>query len=318
MEKHQGKIAFAGTSNFAAKILEHLIAKNEIPLWVLTRSDSIAGRGNKLRSSPVKKIALKHNLPIYQPEIINTDFIRQIAGPRPEMVIVVAYGKILPDEFLAFPQKGCINIHASLLPRWRGAAPIERAIQAGDSKTGISLFKIVRELDKGPILMQKSCPIEKDDTNGILSAKLWKISCSSIIEFLAAPSKYSPQEQEEEMASYAKKINKEETEINWQERADKIAAKINAFSPRPGAYTWLGSERIKIMRSIAYEVKEKEFAQTTPGYFSWIREDRGKLIVKCGSGSIEILQIQFAGRNPIAPQQIQGKSPLNEKQQFSR
>lgn len=306
------RFGFLGTTEFAAAILDDLIANNKKPLWVITKPDSIAGRGQKLRPSPVKKIALGNDIPIYQPDKIDQAFLENFQHDNPEVMLVVAYGIILPTEFLNLAPRGCVNIHTSLLPRWRGAAPIERSIQAGDEELGISLIKVTPKLDAGPIIMQKKFKSTMGDTAADITPKLNDLAKDSINEYLNNPDACPADEQEEEQVTYAQKITKEEAQIDWAEDAVTIARKINAFNPSPGAYSWLGSERLKLLKAIPYS--DTSTADATAGelaYTAGSKSSQAQLIVTCGKGKIEVLQLQLPGRSPININQIQGKSILD-------
>lgn len=316
------RIGFVGTSSFAAQILSHLIDNNNCPQWVLTRPDSLAGRGKKLNPSTVKQLAIKQQLKLYQPEKIDSSFVKQLGQTEqnaPDVVVVVAYGQILPQEFLSMPNRGCVNIHPSLLPRWRGAAPIERSIEAGDRETGISIFKLVPQLDAGPVIIQKRCPLAPEDTAASLSEKLNQLACEAISEYLKEPNNFTLMEQQERDVTYAKKLNKEEAQINWHDEAVQIVRKINAFNPHPGAYSWLGNERVKLLQArikMAKDLDDVSKQQESPGSFS--RNHRGEIMVSCDRGSkIKIQQLQFAGKSVIEPSKIQGNSPLDKHQAFS-
>lgn len=317
------KFGFLGTTEFATVILQDLLDKNRRPLWVITKPDSIAGRGQKLRSSPVKQLALEHQIPIYQPSKIDKnfldDFSRNSPHGSPQLILVVAYGLILPTEFLQLPSHDCINIHTSLLPRWRGAAPIERSIQAGDKEVGISLIEITKELDAGPIIMQKKFNLSMGDTAADIIPKLNQLSRDALNEYFNNPDAWQKQKQKEEEAIYAEKITKEEAQIDWSQDAFSIARTINAFNPYPGAYSWLGGKRIKLLKALPItnlDIGGEESSKTNQ-VGRIIYTMKSQLRVICGEGEVEILMLQFPGRSPINPLQIQGKSPLDTNEQFT-
>lgn len=315
------KFGFLGTTEFAAAILQHLIANNKKPLWVITKPDSIAGRGQKLSPSPVKTLALSNNIPIHQPDKMDQQFLDGFQPGATEVMVVVAYGIILPQKFLDLAPRGCVNIHTSLLPRWRGAAPIQRSIQSGDAEIGISLIKVTAKLDAGPIIMQKKVNSIMGDTAAEVALKLNDLSKDAINEYLNNPDAWPDLEQAEEQVTYAEKITKQEAQVNWAEDATTIARKINAFNPYPGAYSWLGDERVKILQAIPITNSgDKQTANVGEiTYTLASKTSEAKLIVGCGQGQdrVDILQLQFPGRSAIKVSQIQGKSPLDNIERFN-
>ena len=315
------KFGFLGTTEFAAEILQHLIAHNKKPLWVITKPDSVAGRGQRLSPSPVKTTALNNNIAIHQPDKMDQQFLDHFQQGDPEVMVVVAYGIILPQKFLDLAPYGCINIHTSLLPRWRGAAPIQRSIQAGDTELGISLIKVTAKLDAGPVIMQKKLKSVMGYTTAEVAPKLNDLAKDAINEYLNNPDAWSHTEQAEEQVTYADKITKEEAQVNWAEDAITIARNINAFNPYPGAYSWLGDERVRILQAVP--ITNSGDTQTAAGEITYTlasKTTKAKLIVGCGQGKdkVEILQLQFPGRSAIKVSQIQGKSPLDSIKIFTR
>jgi len=246
------KIVFAGTTPFSAFHLDLLIkSKNEVAA-VLTQPDRKSGRGKNLKPSPVKTFSEKEGLQVIQPKGLknNTEVIEGLKAINPDLILVVAYGLILPPEIINLPKFGCINVHASLLPRWRGAAPIERSILEGDSKGGITYMKMDEGLDTGPIMKLLPCAFDEDEDSGTLEKKYQNLSKVELISFLGDLAEGGVKEvnQDSELATYAEKIEKQETEILWeQESAECIERKIRALFPKYGAFTFFGDKRIKIL-----------------------------------------------------------------------
>jgi methionyl-tRNA formyltransferase len=291
------RLIFAGTPEFAALALQALIdAGHDIPL-VLTQPDRPAGRGMKLKMSPVKEVALAHGLNVAQPENLKTEAARQpILDARADVMIVAAYGLILPQAALDMPRLGCVNIHASLLPRWRGAAPIHRAIEAGDGETGITLMQMDKGLDTGAMLTRSALPILPDDTTGSLHDRLAKLGAREIVRLLPelAAGKIKATPQDDAQASYASKISKDEARLDWHRPADELARKIRAFNPFPGAYGLLGEIHLKIWQA------RPTSSAGIPG--SVLALDDGALQIACGSGALAVAEVQQAGgkRLPVS------------------
>ena len=270
------RLIFAGTPEFAASALEALIAARYEIVLVLTQPDRPAGRGLKLALSAVKKIAQKQGLKVEQPLTLKTaDACTLVAAAHADAMIVAAYGLILPKQILTIPRLGCINIHASLLPRWRGAAPIQRAILAGDADTGITLMQMDEGLDTGDILLQRAIPISEAETAGELHDRLAALGADLIVAGLQALP--APLQQDASQATYAAKITTPEALIDWHEDAAVIARKVRAYNPFPGAHTTRAGERIKIWRA---RVAEPE---------------SGALVIPCGRGALSVLELQRAG-----------------------
>ena len=328
------KLGFAGTSDFAAALLQSLIVSANKPNFVITQPDSRSGRGKKILYSPVKNVSLQHDIPCLQPQRITAEFMQQLKELQPSAILVVAYGQILPQDFLQIPEHGCINVHTSLLPHWRGAAPIVRAIEAGDKQSGISLMQVIPKLDAGPILLQKQCPIEKDDTAGSLEEKLIPLAVDAIKQYFKNPEDYPAYEQPNLDVTYAAKISKEECEINWNDDAKIIARKIKAFNPKPGCYSWLGKQRVKIWQATAAEGDIKSVNK--PGCILSHKDENiptddatvptiptiptvptiPTIKVQCGKGILNIQQLQFEGQVPIESKRITGNSPLDNHNSF--
>ena len=289
------RLVFAGTPEFAARALAALIqAGHDIPL-VLTQPDRPAGRGMKPRMSPVKEVALAHGLAVAQPDSLKTEAARQpIVDAAPEVMVVAAYGLILPQAALDLPRYGCVNIHASLLPRWRGAAPIQRAIEAGDTETGITLMQMDKGLDTGAILSLHPLVIDADDTAGSLHDKLAVLGAEAIVDLLPVLAEVKPSPQDDSLACYAAKIAKEEARIDWRLPAAMLDRSIRAFNPFPGASAQLDGEPLKIWRARTVA------GSGAPGEILAVSPET--VTVACGNGALALLEVQKAGgkRLPVA------------------
>ena len=313
------KIVFAGTSKFSCFHLELLLkSEHEISL-VLTQPDRKSGRGKKIMSSPVKVLALKNKIEVLQPDSIkNNNFISsRLMEQSPDIMLVVAYGLILPKEILQIPKLGCINVHASLLPRWRGASPIERCIQEGDKESGITFMRMDEGLDSGTILDQFSCLLNSSETSGSLKNKLKEISRAKLIKFLKdlSQGKIKEKKQDSSLVTYAKKISSEKNEIKWEKYdATFIDRKIRSLSPKYGAYTFLDKRRIKIFMAKV----DSHPLNLVPGKLKMVRNK--ELHVGCSkNSSIEIVTIQPEGKKSMLSNEfIKGnKKKLLEIKKFS-
>ncbi|GKS70376.1 methionyl-tRNA formyltransferase [Nitrosomonas sp. PY1] len=300
------KIIFAGTPTFAAIALDKLLLQNHQIVMVLTQPDRPAGRGMKLTISPVKQLAQQHGLPLLQPESLKTPEIQaQLQALNADMMVVAAYGLILPQAVLTAPQLGCLNIHASLLPRWRGAAPIQRAILAGDAETGITIMQMDAGLDTGDILLQRSLSIAMNDTAQTLHDKLAQLGAQCIVEtiMLLQQRELSSVEQDGALANYATKIVKSDAAINWQQSARQIDRIVRAFNPVPGAYTSLHGGILKIWQAeIASE------SQGKPGEVIAINAEG--FVVACGKGSLQIIRVQKPGGTKLSATDYLFGNPL--------
>lgn len=295
------KIIFAGTPEISKITLDNLLASGFKIDLVLTQMDRPAGRGKKLAMSPVKQLALEHNIEVFQPQSFknNPEAIEKIKGLKPDIVIVVAYGLILPQEFLEIPTLNCVNIHVSLLPHLRGAAPIQRAIIAGDSQSGVTIMQMDSGLDTGAILLQQSVIIEKKETSGSLHNKLASLGSKMIIDYLNNYKQIKPIAQDHSSATYAHKIDKSESLIDFSEAASIIEQKIRGFNPHPGCFTYLDNQRLLIWTA---EVASQT-SQLPHGTIIDYWQD-GILIV-CGHGSvIKVTELQLAGRKAQSTKQF--------------
>ena len=286
------RIVFAGTPEFAAVSLDALLhARHEITL-VLTQPDRPAGRGLKPLPSAVKRLAQDRGLNLLQPATLKEPAVRSaVSAARPEAMVVAAYGLLVPAALLKLPPRGCINVHASLLPRWRGAAPIQRALLAGDAVTGISIMQMDEGLDTGPVLLQETLAISPDDTAGSLHDKLAALGAQLLLRALAQPP--SPQPQDESAATYAARITKGEAEIVWGRQAQEIERQVRAFDPVPGAQSQLDGVAIKVWRARAEPGEE-----ALPG--TVCAADAGGIVVACGKGALRIAELQRAGGKRMA------------------
>lgn len=303
----QPRIIFAGTPSFAASHLQALIDNGIIPVAVYTQPDRPAGRGRAPQASPVKHIALEHNIDCYQPESLKSDNEQQIlADLKPDLMIVVAYGLLLPKAVLDIPQRGCINVHASLLPRWRGAAPIQRAIEAGDAETGVTIMQMDVGLDTGDMLHKNIITIGAKDTSASLHDSLAESGANALLEILPSilDGTVTAEAQTEDAVTYAHKLTKAEGIIDWRQPAKVIDQKIRAFTPWPGAQTNIADKRIKIAASLS----EVSASEGQPGEI--VAHTDSGLVVVSGDGCLLIEQIQFPGKR-MTP----AKDVLNSQQQ---
>ena len=293
------RVVFGGTPDFAAHHLDALIAAGCQLVGVFTQPDRPAGRGKKLTPSPVKELALAHGLPVFQPASLkDPDAQRLLTDLAPDLFVVVAYGLLLPRAVLDIPRHGCINVHASLLPRWRGAAPIQRAIEAGDSLTGITIMGMDVGLDTGDMLRKVSCPIAADDTGGSLHDKLAALGPPALLATIAdiARGETHPEKQDDSLATYAAKISKQEAEIDWRGDAIVIDRRIRAFNPFPVAYTLLAGEPLRIWRAAPVTTEHS----AAPGTLLAVDDD--SVTLACGHGALRLLEVQLPGkkRMPMA------------------
>jgi methionyl-tRNA formyltransferase len=295
------RVIFAGTPDFARVALERLHAAGVVIPLVLTQPDRPAGRGLKLQASPVKRFALEHSLPVAQPRSLRLDgkypadaqAARQaIEAAAADLMVVAAYGLILPPWALQVPRLGCLNIHASLLPRWRGAAPIHRAIEAGDCETGVTIMQMDAGLDTGDMLLMERIPIGPHDTTGSLQDNLAGLGARLVVEAveLAACGGLKPVPQPEAGVTYARKIDKAEAAIDWSRPAGQIERRVRAFNPVPGAAASIAGETLKLWRC---EVEASEAGGARPG--TVLRVDAAGVVVACGEGALRLTELQRPG-----------------------
>jgi len=287
------RLIFAGTPEFAAAALKALIAAGHEISLVLTQPDRPAGRGMKLKASPVKAVALAHGLAVAQPENLKSEAARQpLLAADAEAMVVAAYGLILPEAALAMPRLGSVNIHASLLPRWRGAAPIHRAIEAGDRETGITLMRMDKGLDTGAMLTRAALPILDSDTTGSLHDKLAELGAREIVALLPRLETMVGEKQDDTLATYAKKIARNDARLDWSRPAEELDRRIRAFNPFPGAHALFANESIKVWRA------RPVMDAGQPGTVLSVSKEG--LRVACGSGALDILEVQKPGGKRLA------------------
>ena len=291
------KIIFAGTPDFAAAHLQALIdSPQHSVIAAYTQPDRPAGRGKKLKASPVKLLAQANDLPVFQPQSLKDPEQQQIlADLQADIMVVVAYGLILPQAVLDTPQLGCINVHGSILPRWRGAAPIQRAIEAGDEETGVTIMQMDAGLDTGAMLCISRCTINSDDSSATMYKKLEELGAPALISTLdnLQANKALAVVQDDSQSCYAAKIDKSEALIDWSKPAAVLDRQIRAFNPFPAAYTVLGDLRIKVWRA---EVMQK--SGSAAGQI--ISADNRGILVSCGEQSLLLTEIQLPGKSRMA------------------
>ena len=290
------RIVFAGTPEFAATHLQALIGSEHTIVGVYTQPDRPANRGKKLQASPVKEVALQHNLPVFQPlNFRNDEDVAALAALEADVMIVVAYGLILPQRVLDTPRFGCLNVHGSLLPRWRGAAPIQRCIEAGDKVTGITIMQMNAGLDTGDMLSKVTTGIMADDTGGSLHDRLASMGPAALLATLEQleAGQLQPEVQNDALANYAHKLSKDEALINWADDAVILERRIRAFNPFPVAYTLLGDERVRVLAASLTDSSSRALPGTIVGVSA-----QG-IDVACGDGVLRLQQIQLAGKKAM-------------------
>ncbi|MCP4412836.1 MAG: methionyl-tRNA formyltransferase [Gammaproteobacteria bacterium] len=296
------KVIFAGTPEFAAAHLKALIESNHQVCGVYTQPDRPAGRGRSITASSVKQLALENNLPVLQPQSLKTTEAEELLSAfNADIMVVVAYGIILPRAILDIPALGCINVHGSLLPRWRGAAPIQRAIEAGDKETGITIMQMDEGLDTGDMLLVSKLTLNADETSESLHDRLIDCGTRALIQALdtIAQGKAEPEKQDNSKANYAKKLSKAESSIDWSQDARTIDKKIRAFTPWPGCFVSINGKKMKIM---AQPWSEESFDQALDNskMGKIISADKQGLRVACGKGSLLITSLQMPGKKMTA------------------
>ncbi len=294
------RIIFMGTPEFAVPVLDALTHTTHKIVGVYTRPDQPAGRGKQLRASPVKRLAETRGLPIFQPPTLRKpEFIMPLRDLAPDVIIVAAYGLILPPDVIAIPPRGCINTHASLLPRHRGAAPIAAAILMGDKETGVTLMQMDAGLDTGPILAQRAVPIADDDTTGTLTPKLADLAAALLIETLPRilAGEITPQPQDESRATVFKTIRKEQGLIDWALPAIEIERRVRAFNPWPSAYTFWNGAQLKILRAQAAPTNVR-------GETGRVLQIEKEIAVATGNGSLILHEVQLAGKRAMSAQEF--------------
>lgn len=304
------RIVFAGTPEFAASHLQAILQQgiHEV-IGVYSQPDRPAGRGQKLVASPVKQLALAHNIPVFQPLTLRDAAAQaELAELKPDLMVVVAYGLILPQAVLDMPRLGCINSHASLLPRWRGAAPIQRAIEAGDDVTGVTVMQMEAGLDTGPMLHKVSTPITAQDTGGSLHDRLAELGSAAVLEVLQqlAEGTMQAEKQDDSLANYAHKLSKAEAKLNWQQSATELDQQIRAFNPWPVSHSQLNGQVIKVH---AAEPVLENNTSAAPGTI--LAAEREGLVVACGEGALRLTQVQLPNARAMSVADV-----LNSKQEL--
>lgn len=300
------RIVFFGTPEFAVPSLQALVKSGEQVVLAICQPDKPAGRGQQLVPPPVKQVAAELGIPVFQPPTLRTtEAVQKVAEARPDLIVVVGYGKILPRSILALPPNGCLNVHASLLPRYRGAAPIQWALLQGEEETGISIILLTEEMDAGPVLLQRRVLIGVDETYGELQSRLSGLGAECLLEALAGwrAGTLKPEEQDTAHVSFAPLIRKEQGRIRWAEPAERICRQVRAFNPWPGAFCFWGGRLIKIHR-----------ARPTPGVEAaspgTVIEAGKRLLVQAGQGAVEILELQMEGRRRMRTHEFLSGHPI--------
>lgn len=284
------RIVFAGTPEFAAEHLKALLDSPYEIVAVYTQPDRPAGRGQKLMPSPVKQLAVAHDIPVFQPPTLrNAEAQAELAALKPDLMVVVAYGLILPQVVLDIPRLGCINSHASLLPRWRGAAPIQRAVEAGDAESGVTVMRMEAGLDTGPMLLKVVTPISAEDTGGSLHDRLAEMGPPAVVQAIAglADGSLQGEVQDDALATYAHKLNKDEARIDWSRPAVELERLIRAFNPWPVCHSTLDGESVKVLAA------NLSTATGTPGEI--LSASKDGLVVACGDQTLSLTRLQLPG-----------------------
>ncbi|MDR2305638.1 MAG: methionyl-tRNA formyltransferase [Paucimonas sp.] len=289
------RIVFAGTPEFAAEHLKALLDSPYEVVAVYTQPDRPAGRGQKLMPSPVKQLAVAHDIPVFQPPTLrNADAQAELAALEPDLMVVVAYGLILPQAVLDIPRLGCINSHASLLPRWRGAAPIQRAVEAGDAESGVTVMRMEAGLDTGPMLLKVITPIGAEDTGGSLHDRLASMGPGAVVQAIAglADGSLQGEVQDDALATYAHKLNKDEARIDWNRPAVELERLVRAFNPWPVCHSTLDGESVKVLAA------QLSTGQGAPGEI--LSASKDGLVVACGEGALSLTRLQLPGGKALA------------------
>ncbi|EKO3370052.1 methionyl-tRNA formyltransferase [Vibrio fluvialis] len=295
------RIVFAGTPDFAARHLAALLSSEHEVIAVYTQPDRPAGRGKKLTASPVKNLALEHNIPVYQPENFKSDEAKQeLAALNADIMVVVAYGLLLPKAVLDTPKLGCINVHGSILPRWRGAAPIQRSIWAGDSETGVTIMQMDVGLDTGDMLKIATLPIEASDTSGSMYDKLAELGPQALVECLSdiAQGTAVAVKQDDALANYAQKLSKEEAKIDWTLSAQAIERCVRAFNPWPMSHFAVADNQIKVWQARVEAGSSNQAAGTI------LKADKTGIYVATGAEILVLESLQIPGKKALPVQDI--------------
>lgn len=303
------KIIFAGTPDFAVPTLAALIEAGHEIVLVLTQPDRPAGRGMKLKASPVKELAVQHELAVYQPETLKTPESRApLMAVEADVMVVAAYGLILPQVVLDLPARGCYNVHASLLPRWRGAAPIQRSILAGDRETGVTIMEVVLALDAGAMLKKGAVPITESDTAQSLHDALAAMGGKLMVDVLADLAAIRPEPQDESLVTYAEKLRKDEAPLDWNRCAIELSRQVRAYNPFPVAQAGFNDEIWRIWMASAVAG-----ANGAPGEVLDISDG---ILVGCGEGALRITELQKPGGKRLSARDFLAGNPLNRGDRF--
>lgn len=303
------KLLFAGTPDFALESLRALCEAGFAPAAVLTQPDRPAGRRRKVTESPVKRYALEHDIPVLQPETLkDPDIVGQIAAADPDVMIVAAYGLLLPQAVLDLPKRGCVNVHASLLPRWRGAAPVQAAIREGDEVTGVSLMQMDAGLDSGPVLASAAIDIGEHETAGQLQARLAILGGELLAQNIAAilEGRLEPLPQDGKLATYARKVRKADAAIDWSLSATDIARNVRAYDPVPGSSFELDGEAVKCWKATPLSGGDGPAGKI-------LEAGKDGIVVACGEGALRLDEIQRPGRRRITSAEFAGQKELDGK-----
>jgi len=288
------KVIFAGTPDFAAKHLSALLDSEHEVVAVYTQPDRPAGRGKKLTASPVKVLAEENNIPVYQPHSLKVEDAQQeLAALNADLMVVVAYGLLLPTAVLNAPRLGCINVHGSILPKWRGAAPIQRAIWAGDAETGVTIMQMDEGLDTGDMLHIATLPIAANDTSATMYDKLAELGPKALVDVVNKFESYSPTKQDDTQATYAKKLSKEEALIDWSDDAEQIERNIRAFNPWPVAWMQVEDQNVKVWAANVVTLPSK----TPPGTI--VSANKEGITVATGRDALCITSLQIPGKKAL-------------------
>ena len=306
------KIVFAGTPDFASAHLQAVLDTHHDVIAVYTQPDRPAGRGRKLKPSPVKELALQHNIPVYQPKTLRDEAAQQeLSALGADLMIVVAYGLILPQVVLDTPKHGCINVHGSILPRWRGAAPIQRAIAAGDKESGVTIMQMDAGLDTGDMLIKAYCPINTTDTSSDLHDRLIEVGQPALVEAVNAIAEgtLNPEKQDDDLANYAHKMSKEEAQINWSNSASELHNLIRAFNPWPVATSEFDDLTIRVWEATVADEDARIVSDQKPG--TLLKADKEGLDIACQKGILRVTKVQLPGSKAMAVSDL-----LNSKKEL--
>ncbi|CCJ77016.1 methionyl-tRNA formyltransferase [Cronobacter muytjensii] len=295
------RIIFAGTPDFAARHLEALLSSSHEIVGVFTQPDRPAGRGKKLMAGPVKVLAEENGLPVFQPKSLRpVENQELVAALNADVMVVVAYGLILPEAVLAMPRLGCINVHGSLLPRWRGAAPIQRSLWAGDTQTGVTIMQMDKGLDTGDMLRKLTCPITAEDTSASLYDKLAQLGPQGLLATLSdlASGAVVPEKQDDAKATYAEKLSKEEARLDWMLSAVQLERCIRAFNPWPVSYFMIDDQPVKVWKASVLDQQSK----AAPG--TVLEAGKQGIQIATADGILNLENLQPAGKKPMSAQDL--------------